>query len=98
MGKYGNDLASFGRIYAIFQSFTATLVAIIFIFIGVIVYKSKATEKFPDPQLVGGILVIVGVSVLLISWGMVFFTQRSKTAAQAEGVFGGVNIFNDLTR
>jgi heme/copper-type cytochrome/quinol oxidase subunit 2 len=93
----GSDLASFGRVYAMFSAFTATLIAVIFIVLGIVVYRSKANPKEPDPEFIGSVMIVIGIIVILLSWGMVYFTQKSKLAAQGEGVLGGVSILNSIT-
>jgi len=98
----GSDLATFGRGYAIFTAITGSIIGIIFIVFGFLILKqsddfSRKNPKQPKPSKTPGyVLIGFGVVIIIITWVIVVLTQKSKGFAQAEGIFGGAALADDL--
>ena len=98
---FGNFLASFGRGYAIISAIFATLFSAILLVLGVwlIFFSPKddtKDEKKQNPVTGGLFMIFIGVMILIVSWAWVYLSQRSRLAAQYEGIVGGINIAQRL--
>lgn len=99
-----NDLADFGKGYAIFSAIAGSIIGIIFIVFGFLVLKSvddfaRNFPKQPAPSKTSGYLLIgFGVIIIIVTWVIVLLTQKSKGVAETEGVIGGISLVDDLVQ
>lgn len=97
-GAY-SGMATFGRVMTDFSAVVGTLVAILFLGIGIyLLYVKKVESQDPNdpnskPKTVssrpmGFVFIAIAIVVLVASWGMVYTTHKSKVAA---AMVGGVD-------
>ena len=93
--KLYSGAASVGRISTLIGAVVATIVAALFIIASIYVFaknpelKDKKTGKpmsKAEKHRIATIGLIVGVVILLFSWGIYYLTRKSKGFAAFEGV------------
>lgn len=96
--SFEKGLASFGRGYAYFSAIIATVLSVILIIIALVTYSDPdVPPNHPgDNKKAAMIMVVISAIILTISWGWVWLTNKSKFAAEAGGVIGGVNIARSI--
>lgn len=95
-----NGLASFGQAYSLISAIIATVVAVIFFFLGYTVYYMPDKKPIDPSKLknktVGIIMMLVATVVACASWGMYYMAKESKGFAAVEGAVGGYEIAKDI--
>lgn len=85
--SFGNNLASFGKLYAMVSLVICTVVAIGIALLGIdLLMKKDPNDPHKDRE--GLMLIVIAVVMVAISYGFVWMTKNYKLGAQIEGVIG----------
>lgn len=96
--SFENNLAAFGRGYAYLGAFMSTIICIVIVIIAMYKFSEPDVppEKPGDNRRVALIMLVMSVIILVFSWGWVWLTNKSKFAAEAGGVMGGINMVRTI--
>jgi len=98
--SFEKGLASFGRGYAYFGAIMATIICVVMIIFAFYTYSEPdVPPKQPgDNKRAAMIMIVTSAIILTMSWGWVWLTNKSKFAAEAGGVMGGIDIARSIFR
>jgi len=96
--SFENNLAAFGKGYAYFGAIIATIICVLIFIISIYTYSDPdiPPEKPGDHKRNSMIMIIVAAIILTMSWGWVWLTNKSKFAAEAGGIMGGIDIARSI--